>query len=111
MFVKDDIQIVNVRRGLDDGHDEQWEGRVLASYTTKICFLGLYMPHDAAARKLLMDQVRAFMQRCNHMWRNAGFLVDQDLLQDHFFFVNRGRICSTGASINLTTKINDRERE
>ena len=30
MFVKDDIQIVNVRRGLDDGHDEQWEGRVLA---------------------------------------------------------------------------------
>ena len=67
MFVKDDIQIVKVRRGLDDGHDEQWEGHVLASYTTKICFLGLYMPHDAAARKLLMDQVRAFIQRCNHM--------------------------------------------
>ena len=34
IMVKEDIQITQVQRGLDEGHNEQWEGRVLALYTT-----------------------------------------------------------------------------
>ena len=65
MMVKEDIQVIKVERGLDEGHDEQWEGRVLAVYTEGICFLGLYMPHATAARDLLRDQIKAFIKRCD----------------------------------------------
>ena len=65
MMVKEDIQVIKVERGLDEGHDEQWEGRVLAMYTEGICFLGLYMPHATAARDLLRDQIKAFIKRCD----------------------------------------------
>ena len=62
MMVKEDIQVIKIERGLDQGHNEQWEGHVLAVYTEGICFLGLYMPHATAARDLLRDQIKAFVK-------------------------------------------------